>query len=75
MRHHNEILTPWGTCEDVARHLKVAAGTVRNWAAAGIIPCHRFRRVLRFDLMEVEDWVRSGAVSSLSPKIVQGEHS
>lgn len=53
-----DSIAPWLTVQDVANHLRVAPGTVRNWASAGFIPCHRFRRVLRFDMAEIEAWVR-----------------
>ncbi|MCY3018591.1 MAG: helix-turn-helix domain-containing protein [Planctomycetota bacterium] len=61
MEHSQEIATTWLTAEEIAKHLRIATGTVRNWAAAGIIPSHHIRRTLRFDLAEIEEWARDEA--------------
>lgn len=50
--------TRWITINEVAKHLRLAPGTVKNWAGANRIPCHRVGRSVRFDLAEVEAWAR-----------------
>lgn len=51
-------LPKWLTVRELAQHLRIAPGTVRNWVSAGVIPHHHIRGVVRFDLNEVEQWVR-----------------
>jgi excisionase family DNA binding protein len=42
------------TTEELARHLRVRASTIRRWAHAGHIPVTRLSsRVLRFDIASV----------------------
>ncbi|MEJ6579661.1 MAG: hypothetical protein QNL68_07655 [Akkermansiaceae bacterium] len=38
----------------LAKHYGVSTRCVSNWQAAGIIPFTRIRRVVRFDLDEIE---------------------
>lgn len=63
--------TRWATCEEVADFLRISPGTVRNWTASGVIPCYRFRRVVRFDLDEVDSWARGEAVETTSTERVE----
>ena len=48
----------WITVREIAEHLRVAPGTIRNWVSDGVIPHHHIRGVVRFDLEEVERWAR-----------------
>jgi excisionase family DNA binding protein len=52
---------PWVTAEDVAQHLRVAKDTVYRWRERkGLLPAHRVGRLWKFQLSEVDEWVRAG---------------
>ena len=48
------------TAEDVARHLGVAKDTVYRWRERKGLPAHRMGRLWKFQLSEVDEWVRAG---------------
>jgi excisionase family DNA binding protein len=53
---------PWVTAIEVARHLGVVKDTVYRWRERKGLPAHKIGRLWKFQLSEVDDWVRaSGA--------------
>lgn len=55
----NKDSTRWVTADVVADHLQVEESTVKQWAKLGIIPHGKAGSLLRFDLSEIDEWVRS----------------
>lgn len=53
-------IEPWVTAEDVALHLGVAKDTVYRWRERKGLPAHRVGRLWKFQLSEVDEWVRVG---------------
>jgi len=51
---------PWVTAEHVAQHLGVAKDTVYRWREQRSLPAHRVGRLWKFQLSEVDEWVRTG---------------
>jgi len=51
---------PWVTAEQVARHLGVVKDTVYRWRERKGLPAHRIGRLWKFQLSEIDDWVRAG---------------
>ncbi|MCP5206010.1 MAG: helix-turn-helix domain-containing protein [Hahellaceae bacterium] len=51
---------PWVTALDVAKHLGVAKDTVYRWRERKGLPAHKIGRLWKFQLSEVDDWVRAG---------------
>ncbi len=51
---------PWVTAIDVARHLGVVKDTVYRWRERKGLPAHRIGRLWKFQLSEVDEWVRAG---------------
>lgn len=51
---------PWVTAIDVARHLGVVKDTVYRWRERRRLPAHKIGRLWKFQLSEVDDWVRAG---------------
>ena len=51
---------PWVTALDVAQHLGVAKDTVYRWRESKGLPAHKIGRLWKFQLSEVDEWVRAG---------------
>ncbi|EOX1813969.1 helix-turn-helix domain-containing protein [Vibrio cholerae] len=51
---------PWVTALDVAAHLGVAKDTVYRWRERKSLPAHKIGRLWKFQLSEVDEWVRAG---------------
>ena len=50
----------WISVTEVARHLGVARDTVYRWIDSRRMPAHRVGRFWKFQLSEVDAWVKSG---------------
>ena len=50
----------WISVVEVARHLGVGRDTVYRWIVSKGMPAHRVGRFWRFQLSEVDAWVKSG---------------
>jgi len=50
----------WVSVEEVASHLGVVKETVYRWIEKRGLPAHRVGRLWKFQLAEVDDWVKSG---------------
>lgn len=50
----------WVTAEDVARHLGVVKDTVYRWRECKNLPAHKIGRLWKFQISEVDEWVRLG---------------
>ena len=49
----------WVSVDDVAQHLGVARDTVYRWIDSRALPAHRVGRLWKFQVTEVNDWVRA----------------
>ncbi|MCC6848270.1 MAG: helix-turn-helix domain-containing protein [Deltaproteobacteria bacterium] len=56
---------PLHTARELAAHLKIALSTVRAYTRLTDIPRHPIGRLIRFNLSEVQQWLRDGG--SLAP--------
>jgi len=50
------------TIEELAVYLKLAEQTIRRWVLNREIPFHKIRKVIRFRVSEIEQWIDSGGV-------------
>lgn len=50
----------WVSVEEVAEHLGIARDTVYRWIDKRRLPGHRVGRLWKFQLSEVDEWVKSG---------------
>ena len=55
---------PWVTAIDVARHLGVVKDTVYRWREPKGLPAHKSGRLCKFQLSEVDQWVRAGGAGA-----------
>lgn len=51
---------PWVAAIDVARHLGVVKDTVYRWRERKGLPAHKIGRLWKFQISEVDEWVRAG---------------
>ena len=54
---------PWVTAIDVARHLGVVKDTVYRWRERKGLRAHKIGRLWKFQLSEVDEWVRAGGAA------------
>lgn len=59
---------PWVTAVDVAMHLGVVKETVYRWREHKGLPAHKIGRLWKFQLSEVDEWVRSGGAAEFDEK-------
>jgi excisionase family DNA binding protein len=52
---------PWVGTDEIANHLGVTVETIRKLIKAKKIPCHRVGRLWKFQISEIDKWVKSGA--------------
>ena len=54
---------PWLSADQIAAHLGVTKDTVYAWIADKGMPAHKIGRLWKFQVSEVDEWVRSGRTS------------
>jgi len=64
--HQAMIAEPWVTAEQVAHHLGVVKDTIYRWRERKGLPAHKIGRLWKFQLSEVDDWVRAGGADEES---------
>jgi len=47
------------TAKEVSVYLGLNEETVRKWAQRGHMPAFKFRKSLRFDLRDLEKWIKT----------------
>ena len=50
----------WLSLEEIANHLGVSRETIRSWIKKETIPYHKVGRQYKFQVSEVNEWVKSG---------------
>ena len=57
-------MTTWLTLEEAAKHLKIGKSSLYQLAREGGIPAHKYGRVWRFDVEELDHWMKQGRSAS-----------
>lgn len=57
---------PWLSADEVASHLGVSKETVYAWIADRGMPAHKIGRLWKFQVSEVDEWVRGGGAGALN---------
>jgi len=58
-----QVIEPWFSVEEIAKHLGVSKETIYRWLDREIIPAHRMGKLWKFQASEVDEWVKSGGAS------------
>lgn len=51
---------PWASVEQIAEHLGVTRDSIYRWIDRKGLPAHRVGRLWKFQVSEVDEWVRAG---------------
>jgi excisionase family DNA binding protein len=54
------VTEPWVSVEKIAEHLGVKRDSIYRWIDRKGLPAHRVGRLWKFQVSEVDDWVRAG---------------
>lgn len=63
---------PWMSVDQIAAHLGVTRDSIYRWIDRKNLPAHRVGRLWKFQMYEVDDWVRSGGATE-EPSDYQGK--
>ncbi|MDZ7925089.1 MAG: helix-turn-helix domain-containing protein [Marinagarivorans sp.] len=55
---------PWVSVDQIAEHLGVTRDSIYRWIERKGLPAHRVGRLWKFQLSEVDDWVRVGGADA-----------
>ena len=61
------------TIEGLAQHLKLAEQTIRRWVLNREIPFCKIKKVIRFRLSDIENWINDGGVNTLASDSLDNE--
>jgi excisionase family DNA binding protein len=50
----------WQSVEEIAAHLGVSRDTIYKWVDRKAMPAHKVGRLWKFQLDEIDQWVRAG---------------
>lgn len=53
----------WLSVDEIGEHLGIKRDTVYNWIAEKNLPAHKIGRLWKFQVSEVDEWVRKGQAS------------
>ena len=56
------ITEKWVNLEDIAEYLSVSKDTVRTWMREGKLPVNKDGKRYKFQISEVDEWVRKGKI-------------
>jgi len=56
----------WFSVDEIAEHLGVKRDTIYKWVARKNMPSHKVGRLLKFQVKEVDQWVRDGKAATIS---------
>ena len=56
---------PWVSVDQIAEHLGVTRDSIYRWIDRKGLPAHRVGRLWKFQISEVDDWVRVGGANEV----------
>lgn len=67
-----QVIEPWYSLEEIARHLGVSKETIYRWLESKAIPAHRMGKLWKFKPSEVDQWVMEGGAGNSSGEQTRG---
>jgi len=55
----------WVSIDEIAEHLGVKKDTIYKWVARKKMPAHKVGRLLKFQINEVDRWVKTGKAANI----------
>ena len=54
----------WVSIDEISEHLGVKKDTIYKWVARKKMPAHKVGRLLKFQIREIDKWVREGKANT-----------
>lgn len=54
----------WVSIDEISEHLGVKKDTIYKWVARKKMPAHKVGRLLKFQIKEIDKWVREGKANT-----------
>jgi excisionase family DNA binding protein len=54
----------WVSIDEIAEHLGIKKDTIYKWVARKKMPAHKVGRLLKFQIKEVDRWIRTGKAAN-----------
>lgn len=67
------VVESWLSVDEIAKHLGISKETVYRWLDRGKIPAHRVGKLWKFQISEVNEWVRQGGAQDAAKSKTQEE--
>ena len=58
----------WYSLGEIAKHLGVSDDTIHRWIRIQSMPAHKVGKLWKFDVDEVNEWVKSGKANPANGK-------
>ena len=49
--------------KDLAVYLSTSRNTIQDWKRKGLIPSKKMNRLVRYDLNEIDEWIKTGRMN------------
>lgn len=60
-----EITDRWLSVQEIAQYLGISKETIYRWVESDKIPAHKVGKQWKFQVSEVNSWIKSGKASKL----------
>ncbi len=61
----------WLSVEQIAQHLGISKDTVYTWVSTREMPAHKVGRLWKFQISEVDTWVKAGGAAEITQKRIK----
>lgn len=70
----NTTESRWVSMNEICKHLGISRDTAIKWISNEDLPAHKIGRLWRFQIQEVDDWVRKKGNEGGKSKNESGNH-